>query len=1290
MKNNRYHIYRNILFLLTLLLSIVSKAQITQGSGQINTGQTSNLKNAGTITLGGSGSYIVDGNGTSGGNLTVFSGSSIVLKPGFHAKKGSTFTASVGELDVPDLTPAPEYNWVSSKVYNGDGNVIAEGKEFYDYLGRKIQSQSRNITDNKIIASQIIYDDKGRAVLTSLPVPISQSKLTYKNGLICNNMGKNYSVTDFDTPSTLNNPGAVNSKISNSLGWYYGNHNTQEAYVPASKYPYTRVEYSKTQPGVARRSAGVGEAYHMGSGHEVMSFSMPASDEELDELRKMDGEVEYQKLIKTISQDAEGRHAVSYASADGKNIAACLSGIRDDGVANVTNDVEFNIDANTRYLDIHIPEGTNTINLTNGTYDIVNLVNDQQIVSGSVINGNYTFSSSNLNKGRFYRVRSKSGAFTLTQSINYYGHAFNVYDKVGRLKKSYSPKVVAEKNASMCSTYKYNSQGWLISTTSPDQIGATYYRYRKDGQIRFSQNPLQASRGECSYTNYDDFGRPEESGVFNYEQAGVSFTSINADTYNPSSHCSEQTYTMYGKADTQLPNVNGLKQKFMLGKVSKTWTGKKEGNGPEDCITWYSYTYDGNVAWVIKKINGLGGKTFSIEYDYDFTGNVKSVIYQRGQSDEFAHYYEYDADNRLAVVKTKAASESSAKTQAKYHYYQHGPLKRVELAENLQGIDYVYTIDGALKSINHPNLDSKDPGKDGYSGSHSAFKKDVFALGLDYYKGDYLRSGTYISSNLGTNYTGNIHAQRWKTRLNGVNAGDVQNLYTYEYYKNNWMKQATYGSFNRANGSANLGNDYKVTIPKYDANGNIVKLNRNAYGSQLEMDVLTYHYSTGKNQLDYVHDAQDPSSLMDIDCQSSGNYTYDEIGQMTGNNQDKHYFDYDVTGKVTAVYSNSARSNVIAKYKYDDRGFRIKKETSHGNTWYIRDASGNVMGIYTQPTSSGNIALKELALYGSGRIGLAQVNASQTNYVYELADHLGNVRATVQKESNGSLKLISAADYYPFGMIMPNRSTTPGEYRFGYQGQFAEKDEETGYNQFELRLWDGRLGRWLTTDPYEQFHSPYLGMGNSPLMGVDPDGGDWYTSWFGKKQKAFEGSGFVFGYKRNMNGSYMLPEASAIGRRMAMFKQWTPNWAQKIELQMEANEKGKILDNLVYKLTYSVADDFYVWGTRNFTSNARHISGFLANDNEVRESGFSAFTTAASMGYSQYFKGMKGLKQSVDSYRPLLCKNSTKHITKGSRQVMMRRHNMKLDQNPNLWTDFKSFLGDIGNFDKFYKTIQNE
>ncbi len=71
---------------------------------------------------------------------------------------------------------------------------------------------------------------------------------------------------------------------------------------------------------------------------------------------------------------------------------------------------------------------------------------------------------------------------------------------------------------------------------------------------------------------------------------------------------------------------------------------------------------------------------------------------------------------------------------------------------------------------------------------------------------------------------------------------------------------------------------------------------------------------------------------------------------------------------------------------------------------------------------------------------------------------------------------------------MPGRQIVGGEqYRYNFQRQ--EKDPETGKEAFQLRLWDSRIGRWLTTDPYGQYHSPYLGMGNAPTNGVDPDGG---------------------------------------------------------------------------------------------------------------------------------------------------------------------------------------------------------
>jgi RHS repeat-associated protein len=70
-----------------------------------------------------------------------------------------------------------------------------------------------------------------------------------------------------------------------------------------------------------------------------------------------------------------------------------------------------------------------------------------------------------------------------------------------------------------------------------------------------------------------------------------------------------------------------------------------------------------------------------------------------------------------------------------------------------------------------------------------------------------------------------------------------------------------------------------------------------------------------------------------------------------------------------------------------------------------------------------------------------------------------------------------------------------GKYRYGYQGKFSERDEETSWNHYELREYDPLIGRWFQMDPYGQFYSPYIGMGNNPVSGTDPDGGfNWFLN----------------------------------------------------------------------------------------------------------------------------------------------------------------------------------------------------
>ena len=54
---------------------------------------------------------------------------------------------------------------------------------------------------------------------------------------------------------------------------------------------------------------------------------------------------------------------------------------------------------------------------------------------------------------------------------------------------------------------------------------------------------------------------------------------------------------------------------------------------------------------------------------------------------------------------------------------------------------------------------------------------------------------------------------------------------------------------------------------------------------------------------------------------------------------------------------------------------------------------------------------------------------------------------------------------------------------------------------FELRIYDPIIGRWMATDPAEQYFSPYMAMGNSPINQIDPDeayskAGAWWRSMF--------------------------------------------------------------------------------------------------------------------------------------------------------------------------------------------------
>lgn len=74
-------------------------------------------------------------------------------------------------------------------------------------------------------------------------------------------------------------------------------------------------------------------------------------------------------------------------------------------------------------------------------------------------------------------------------------------------------------------------------------------------------------------------------------------------------------------------------------------------------------------------------------------------------------------------------------------------------------------------------------------------------------------------------------------------------------------------------------------------------------------------------------------------------------------------------------------------------------------------------------------------------------------------------------------------------------STSSNKYRYGFNGMEKVNEIAGEGNDYDFggRIYDGRLGRWFSVDPYSSFKSfitPYVGIANNPNVFVDNDGND--------------------------------------------------------------------------------------------------------------------------------------------------------------------------------------------------------
>lgn len=354
---------------------------------------------------------------------------------------------------------------------------------------------------------------------------------------------------------------------------------------------------------------------------------------------------------------------------------------------------------------------------------------------------------------------------------------------------------------------------------------------------------------------------------------------------------------------------------------------------------------------------------------------------------------------------------------------------------------------------------------------------------------------------------------------------ELRNEYAYDEF--NQLAQSYFETYNNSSQTITNYSHYQESGSSgaaiaYDKNGNITRLIRNATGSTV-LDDLTYTIGGSNNQLSAIKDAAVNTIPASVNYRtpstsSASNLNYNAIGQLTVSVPESissiNYFPNGKIKKITFSNGNSSEFEYGAMGEKLKSRYRIHATNKAKYIWYI--------GPYVYEFDSAGVntfTIKEAKVSGGVIRVSSGTNIGNGYMVYHLSDHLGNVRVSFTKKtgtnSNGTgIDVLSYNDYYAFGGILPGRSYSMENYRYAYQGQ--EKAEDgTVWDQFELRSYNHDLGRWFSPDPYGQFASPYLAMGNNPVSNIDPDGG--YSVAEGNYKSA--------GYRERQNNNFK-PEYS--------------------------------------------------------------------------------------------------------------------------------------------------------------------
>ena len=242
-------------------------------------------------------------------------------------------------------------------------------------------------------------------------------------------------------------------------------------------------------------------------------------------------------------------------------------------------------------------------------------------------------------------------------------------------------------------------------------------------------------------------------------------------------------------------------------------------------------------------------------------------------------------------------------------------------------------------------------------------------------------------------------------------------------------------------------------ISSIDADGNI-------WAATLDASESTFTGAPGTDQLQQAVIAGAPTAI-----------SYTPAGFLTARGSLALEYDLALALPLGAAVADQTAETL--RFAYGAQGQRVLKQTNGAGPCklYIFGAGRKPIAILQDGAWTAFV---------HGPAGCAAVLAGQ-NY-FPLQDSQGTIWAI----SDPANALAAQYEFSSFGMILSSSGPALGLTDPCFIGQM--QDPETGLYNFQARLYDPLLRRFLTPDPRGQFASPYVFLGNDPLSMVDPSG----------------------------------------------------------------------------------------------------------------------------------------------------------------------------------------------------------